>query len=254
MDFQIFRGPYRHSPPEQRYPWSQVYCDSEVKTFHPLPKKSVDPAFPLSSWHLLLFLFEGSTRVMGRMIYGVKLLPVLKFKVEFPCHFLEALSQTPRLNGAVPVPRVNSSLLYSVGFVVSVVLWCMSSLFPDLKSVRRVVNLCSPAWNNISVSPLPAPASNKPAFFPDFGCDDGVCALSVARINERRENVSGDKDKRFAREFLHPFCSQLVCQPLRALMENGKCPAVGEGRVTHRCAQGQLLRWSPKTLGVSCAL
>uniref|UniRef100_A0A8C0UJX8 Uncharacterized protein n=1 Tax=Cyanistes caeruleus TaxID=156563 RepID=A0A8C0UJX8_CYACU len=31
-----------------------------------------------------------------------------------------------------------------------------------------------------------APASNKPAFFPDFGCHHGVCALSVAPINERR--------------------------------------------------------------------
>lgn len=150
---------------------------------------------------------------MGAMIYGVKLFPVLKFKVEFPCHFLETLSQTPCLNGAVPIPRVNSSLLYSVGFVVSMVLWCMRSLFPDLKSVRRVVNLCSPAWNNISVSPLPAPASNKPACFPDFGCDHGVCALSVARINERRENVSGDKDKRFVREFLRPFVASWFVSP-----------------------------------------
>lgn len=150
---------------------------------------------------------------MGRMIYGVKLLPVLQLQVEFPCHFLEALSQSPRLNGAVPIPRVNSSSLYSGGFVVSAVLWCMRSLFPDLKSVRRVVNLCSPAWNNISVSPLPAPAGNKPAFGPDFGCDDGVCALSVARINERRENVSGDKDKRFAREFLHPFVASWFVSP-----------------------------------------
>lgn len=152
---------------------------------------------------------------MGAMIYGVKLLPVVKFKVEFPCHFLEALSQTPRLNGAVPIPRVNSSLLYSVGFVVSMVLWCVRSLFPDLKSVRRVVNLCSPAWNNISVSPLPAPASNKPAFPPDFGCDNGVCAL-CAHINERREYVSGDKDKRFVSEFLHPFVASWFVSPSRA--------------------------------------
>lgn len=59
---------------------------------------------------------------MVGMIDGVKLLLVLKSKVEFPCHFVEALSQKiPGLNGAVPVPRVNSSLLCSVGFVVSVV-------------------------------------------------------------------------------------------------------------------------------------
>lgn len=241
------RGPHRsalaHLPRAEVPPAHELHCESRLiskfKTFQPLPKESADCAFPVSFWHLLLFLFEGSTGVMGEMIYGVKLSPVLKFKVEFPCHFLEALSQTPRLNGAVPVPRVNSSLLYSVGFVVSIVPWCMRSLFPDLKSVRRVVNLCSPAWNNISVSPLPAPASNKPAFFsPDFGCHDGVCALSVARINERRENVSGDKDKRFAREFLRPIVASWSVRPSEDRCRMGTVTLWREGRVKPWCAEG----------------
>lgn len=241
------RGPHRsalaHLPRAEVPPAHELHCESRLiskfKTFQPLPKESADCAFPVSFWHLLLFLFEGSTGVMGGMIYGVKLSPVLKFKVEFPCHFLEALSQTPCLNGAVPVPRVNSSLLYSVGFVVSIVPWCMRSLFPDLKSVRRVVNLCSPAWNNISVSPLPAPASNKPAFFsPDFGCHDGVCALSVARINERRENVSGDKDKRFAREFLRPIVASRSVRPSEDRCRMGTVTLWREGRVKPWCAEG----------------
>lgn len=120
----------------------------------------------------------------------------------------------------------------------------MRSLFPDLKAVRRVVNLCSPAGNNISVCPLAAPAAINLLFSRVLDATTVFVLCLSPSLTRAEEMCQGIKTKDLLELFLHPFVASWFVSPWRGGVKWKV--SLGRGGDTQVCRGGQM---EPQTWG-----